>query len=243
MKALILNSGIGKRMGEITKTHPKCMTELIDDETIISRQLKLLEEVGVEDVVITTGPFEDKLIDYVDCLGLNLNIRFVNNRLYDKTNYIYSIHLAKDDLEDDIVLMHGDLVFSKDVLEDVLSSETSCMTTSSTLPLPEKDFKAVIKDGKIKKVGVEFFTDAEAAQPLYKLNKADWMKWLNAINNFCDKGMTNMYAENALNLVSDFTDIRPLDVQDRLCGEIDNLEDLENMRNRLNEEKRHGKTR
>jgi hypothetical protein len=44
-----------------------------------------------------------------------------------------------------------------------------------------------------------------------------------------------MYAENALNLVSDFTDIRPLDVQDRLCGEIDNLEDLENMRNRLNE--------
>jgi len=42
MKALILNSGLGSRMGEITKTHPKCMTEILEEETIVSRQLKLL---------------------------------------------------------------------------------------------------------------------------------------------------------------------------------------------------------
>ena len=159
------------------------------------------------------------------------------------TNYIYSIYKAKDKLEDDIVLMHGDLVFSKDVLEDVLNSIDSIMTVSSTTPLPEKDFKAVILDGKIKQVGIEFFKDAQAAQPLYKLNKEDWLKWLSSINTFVEKGITNVYAENALNLVTNFTNIKPFDIEDRLCGEIDNLDDLESMRNRLLEEKHYGKTR
>ena len=49
------------------------------------------------------------------------------------------------------------------------------MTVSSTLPLPEKDFKAVIKNNKIDKVGIEIFNEAMAAQPLYKLKKEDWI--------------------------------------------------------------------
>ena len=243
MKALILNSGIGKRMGDITKNHPKCMTELNEEETIISRQLKMLEELGIKDIVITTGPFEDKLIDYVNNLNLDLNIKFINNDKFDSTNYIYSIYKAKEELEDDIVLMHGDLVFSKDVLDDVIRNSDSVMTVTSTVPLPKKDFKAVIEEGKIKQVGVEFFHNALTAQPLYKLNKEDWMKWLNSINVFVDKGLTNVYAENALNLVTNFTNIKPFDIENRLCGEIDNLDDLENMRNKLNEEKQYGKTR
>ena len=44
MKALILNSGFGHRMGDITKNHPKCMTEISNKETILSRQLRLIAE-------------------------------------------------------------------------------------------------------------------------------------------------------------------------------------------------------
>ena len=55
------------------------------------------------------------------------------------------------------------------------------MTVSSTVALPEKDFKAVIKDGEIKKVGIEFFDDALAAQPLYRFTKEDWETWLDSI--------------------------------------------------------------
>ena len=61
------------------------------------------------------------------------------------------------------------------------------MTVSSTLPLPEKDFKAVIHKNRIEKVGIEFFEDALAAQPLYKLNKEDWNVWLARIEEFCEK--------------------------------------------------------
>ena len=111
MKALILNSGLGHRMGDITKTHPKCMTEIAGNETILSRQLKLLSKVGIKEIVMTTGYFDQILIDYCKSLKLPLKFHFVNNPIYATTNYIYSIYCARNELEDDIVLMHGDLVF------------------------------------------------------------------------------------------------------------------------------------
>ena len=183
--------------------------------------------------VITTGPFEEILIDHCKSFDLPVEYSFVNNPVYDKTNYIYSIYLAREVLEDDIVLIHGDLVFEQSVLQDLLQEKESCMTVSSTVPLPEKDFKAVIEGGKISKVGIEFFDHALAAQPLYKLNKADWMVWLDQIVRFCEGGQVKCYAENAFNEVSDSCSIYPYDVKDRLCREVDTPQDLESVRSIL----------
>ena len=186
MKAVILNSGLGHRMGVITKEHPKCMTEISAHNTILSRQLRQLVSFGIEEVVMTTGYYDKVLVDYCNALHLPLKYTFVNNPIYDTTNYIYSIYCAKEHLkDDDIILMHGDLVFENLVMEAVVESENSCMAVSSTLPLPDKDFKAVIKDGQIEKVGIEFFDNAMAAQPLYKIKKEDWLVWLANIEKFC----------------------------------------------------------
>ena len=228
MKALILNSGLGHRMGVITKEHPKCMTEISYRNTILSRQLRLLVSFGIEEVVMTTGYYDQILVDYCDALHLPLKFTFVNNPEYATTNYIYSIYCAKEQLkDDDIILMHGDLVFESQVMEAVIDSETSCMAVSSTLPLPEKDFKAVIKNGKIEKIGIEFFDDAMAAQPLYKIKKEDWLVWLANIERFCEADNRKCYAENAFNEMSDQCKIYPCDVKDMLCAEIDTPEDLE----------------
>ena len=227
MKAIILNSGLGSRMGVITTDHPKCMTEISFKNTILSRQLRQLVSFGVEEVVITTGYYDKVLVDYCESLHLPLEFTFVNNPLYDKTNYIYSIYCAKEQLkDDDILLMHGDLVMESLVMEAVIDSPVSCMTVSSTMPLPEKDFKAVIKDGKIEEVGIEFFENAMAAQPLYKILKEDWLVWLKNIEKFCDADNRKVYAENAFNEVSDQCKIYPCDVKDMLCAEIDTPEDL-----------------
>jgi len=150
MKALILNSGLGHRMGVLTSEHPKCMTEISKTETILSRQLKLLADAGIREVVMTTGYFDDVLVNYCNSLKLDLHITFVKNPVYDQTNYIYSIYCAREFLDDDIVMLHGDLVFEASVLEDIVNNVDSCMTISSTLPLPDKDFKAVVKDGEVK---------------------------------------------------------------------------------------------
>ena len=139
MKALILNSGLGSRMGVLTSEHPKCMTEISPRETILSRQLKQLADAGIREVVITTGLFRDALIAYCESLDLPLSFTFVHNPEFRETNYIYSIYCAREALDDDLLLMHGDLVFENEVLDRLLACETSCMAVSSTLPLPEKD--------------------------------------------------------------------------------------------------------
>jgi len=236
MKAVILNSGMGTRMGVLAGSQPKCMTEISARETILSRQLRQISDAGIQDIVITTGPFPGVIEAYCRGLDLPLSYTFVLNAQYDKTNYIYSLYLAREYLTgEDILLMHGDLVFEDSVLYDVLESPGSRMTVSSSLPLPEKDFKAVTEDGLIKNVGVEFFENAVTAQPLYKLERTDWDVWLSEIISFCERGDVRCYAENALNAVSNRTHIEPLDFGDRLCAEIDTPEDLDHVSSLLHE--------
>ena len=110
MRALILNSGLGTRMGDLTTNHPKCMTEITEKETILSRQLRQLAEANISEVIITTGPFDNILVNYCQSLDLPLSITFVKNPKYQNTNYIYSIYCAREYLHDDIILLHGDLV-------------------------------------------------------------------------------------------------------------------------------------
>lgn len=238
MISLILNSGLGTRMGVLTSEHPKCMTEISATDTILSHQLRQIASAGITEVVMTTGYYDSVLVNYCNSLELPLHFTFVKNPVYDKTNYIYSIYCARDYLDDDIILMHGDLVFENEVFDKVVSSDSSCMTVSSTLELPEKDFKAVVNNEMVQKVGVDFFNDAMAAQPLYKLKRDDWKKWLDSIVAFCesdDEGKRKVYAENAMNELNGECNISALDVQDMLCAEIDNPEDLAVVSNKLKE--------
>ncbi len=226
MKGLILNSGLGSRMGVLTSEHPKCMTEISAAETILSRQLRMLAEAGVNEIVMTTGLFDSVLVNYCNSLELPLHFTFVKNPDYDKTNYIYSIYCARKYLDDDIILMHGDLVFEQEVFDMVVNNENSCVVVSSTHPLPEKDFKAQIVDGVVQKIGVDVYNDALEAQPLYKLKKDDWKKWLDKIIEFCENDNRTVYAENALNKLNGEANIFALDTKNLLCSEIDNPEDL-----------------
>lgn len=235
MKAIILNSGLGTRMGVLTSEHPKCMTEITSQETILSRQLKMLVEAGIEEVIITTGYYDGVLVKYCQSLDYPIKYTFVNNPIYDQTNYIYSIYCARDYLDDDIILMHGDLVFENEVFDRVIASPVSCMTVSSTIPLSDKDFKAQVADDMVLKVGVDIFNNAMQAQALYKLFKGDWKKWLHKIVEFCEGGKLNVYAEDALNELDGSANIYALDIKNLLCAEIDDPGDLAVVSTKLKE--------
>ncbi|MCM1256273.1 MAG: phosphocholine cytidylyltransferase family protein [Roseburia sp.] len=233
MKALILNSGLGSRLGAATKNHPKCMTKLSEGETILGRQLGMLHKAGVENIVITTGFFDRVLMDYCDSLEVPEKIEFVHNPVYGETNYIYSIYCAREKLKDDILLLHGDLVFEQEAINCIVNSDVSCMAAAPQKTLPEKDFKAVVLEGRIVKIGVECFENAVAVQPLYLLKKKDWKIWLESICRFCEAGKRNCYAEDAFNEVSDHCFIYPKDVGDLLCQEVDDQKDLRQVRDML----------
>ena len=241
MIGLILNSGMGSRMGESSKHHPKCMTELLDGETILERQLHILKEAGLSNVVMTTGKFDKVIQDRCRASEPDLNFIFVNNPVYADTNYIYSIYLAREALlDDDVLLMHGDMVFTADIIREMIAEKHSCMAVCREQELPQKDFKAVFKypsdqkeNNPICEVGIDCFENACAAQPVYSLKRKDWGIWLRKIEEFCEHDNVKCYAENAFNEVSDQCIIYPFEVGMRICAEVDTPEDLERIKKQL----------
>ncbi len=227
MIALLLNSGLGSRMGDETRLHPKCMTEIAPGETIISWQVKLLERAGIHEAVVTTGHLNDMLESYLLSLDTQVQFRFVHNPRYAQTNYIYSMHLTRELLVgQDVLSLHGDLVLHPAVMDMLMAHPGSAATVDTTLPLPEKDFKGQLCGGMLKAVGVGLFgEDCVALQPAYKLEAAEFAKWMDAIADFIGRGEEKCYAENAFNASWPEIAIHPMDVQGLLCAEIDNQED------------------
>lgn len=229
MQAIILNSGKGSRLKELTANSPKGLVSLDEDATLLSRQVDLLLSCGVNDIIITTGYLEEQFKAYLEKKYPGLIIRFVYNDLYASTNYIVSLdRLHAIDFDDSLLMMHGDLVFSREVLQALIDQSSSSVVIDTAAPIPEKDFKARLgSDGLVKEIGINVFgDDCFACQPLYKLTGEDWKKWQQAIRSFCDAGQTCVYAENALNSLLEHLSIKAYDVKGRLCMEVDNKEDL-----------------
>lgn len=226
MKAIIFNSGLGHRMGDETRTHHKSMTLLKNGETIFHRQIRLLSAEGVKDFIVTTGPFEEQLKAEAATFP-GLNFTFVRNDIYDQTNYIYSMYLAREEINDDMLFLHGDLVFSRKLVHDVLNSpEKNTATVNFTKALPEKDFKGRVQDGKVLEVSIKIFDeDCFAFQPFYKLEKATASAWVGKVVEFIHKGENKCYAENALNEIFPALNIRAFAYEDYYIDEIDNMDD------------------
>ena len=226
MKAIIFNSGLGNRMGDLTQHQHKSMTRLLSGETILHRQLRLLSEAGIRDFIITTGPFEDQLKAEAAKFP-ELNFTFVRNDIYNKTNYIYSMFLARDYIDDDMIFLHGDLVFNRKLLRDVLAcSDKNAATVNFKKALPEKDFKGRVIDGKVVEVSIKIFDDnCFAFQPMYKLEKATASAWVGKVVEFIHKGEDKCYAENALNEIFPALNIRAFSYENYFIDEIDNLGD------------------
>ena len=112
MQAIILAAGMGRRLGEYTKDNTKCMLP-VNGVRLIDRLLTQLSKQELNRVIIVVGYQRQNLIDYIgDRYDGQLKIEFVENPVYDKTNNIYSLALAKDKLqEDDTLLIESDLIF------------------------------------------------------------------------------------------------------------------------------------
>ena len=122
MQAIILAAGMGKRLKELTSNATKCMVE-VNGVTMIERALSQLDALQLNRIVIVAGYEGQKLIDYINTLGVQTRIEYVMNDVYYKTNNIYSLYLAKDYLvQDDTILLESDLIFEDAVLKRLLDN-------------------------------------------------------------------------------------------------------------------------
>lgn len=232
MKALILNSGEGKRLRPLTRYTPKALLK-IGEKTLLGYQINSLIETGVHDLIITTGPFENKIKEFVYRTYPNVNVVYVKNPKYRTTNYIYSMWLTKERIDDDIILLHGDLFFDKRLLKKLIDAKYSnCVFVNKMIEPPDKDFKAVIRDNRVIKIGVGFYgIDVYFLAPMYKFSRLDFLYWLEEIENFIRKGKMDIYAETVFNEISDRIVLHSLYFDNEVCLEIDTKEDLKLARN------------
>ena len=230
MKAIILASGIGKRLRPLTNDKPKSLLN-INHRTILEYQLDILADCGIKHVVLTTGPFEHQVKNLLNGKYSDLTIDCVNNPKYDSTNYIYSLWLTKDFIDEDIILVHGDLIFPADLFKKMIDVKENVVLVNRIVKPPEKDFKAVIENDRVMKIGVDFFGENTFfCLPLYKFSKKDFLIWMNEIEKEIKKGNLNIYAEDVLNKISKDIMVKPLYFSNEFCMEIDTKEDLNKAR-------------
>jgi len=123
MHAIILAAGMGKRLKDLTKNNTKCMVK-VNGISLIDRLLHQLDGYGLEKIVVVVGYEREKLMEFISTLDINTQVEYVENPIYDKTNNIYSLALAKSYLlEDDTLLFESDLIFEKAVIDSIFYDE------------------------------------------------------------------------------------------------------------------------
>lgn len=120
MQAIILAAGMGKRLKELTKNNTKCMVN-VNGISIIDRMLHQIERKNINRIIIVTGYKWEQLKKFISTLQIRTPIVYIDNLIYDKTNNIYSLNLAKNYLcEDDSLLFESDLIFEESVIDVLL---------------------------------------------------------------------------------------------------------------------------
>lgn len=229
IKALILNSGLGSRLGDLTEHSPKALMRLGNGESIFERQIRLLLQSGIKDFVITTGPFPGMLEEVAEQFQpFGATFTFVNNPDYAKTNYIYSMYLAEKYLmdADTILILHGDLVFDRLFVSDLLAERDASVAPVVKTEQLGKDFKASLDGDRVLEISVSLRGECYAFQPFYKLDATFLISWMDSIRGFIEEGRSSLYAEEALNPLLAELYLKGFDCESHYISEIDDKDDL-----------------
>ena len=121
MQAIILAAGMGKRLKQLTNNNTKCMVK-VNGVTMIERMLSQLDKLNLSNITVVVGYKGKELQEYISTLNIKTKINYVENEIYDKTNNIYSLYLARHCLlQEDTLLLESDLIFEDSVLEKIVN--------------------------------------------------------------------------------------------------------------------------
>ena len=237
MQAIILAAGMGKRLKELTRNSTKCMVK-VNGVTLIDRMLHQIERQHLSRIIIVVGYEGQKLIDYIGTLGIQTPIIYINNPIYDKTNNIYSLALAKDWLvKDDTLLFESDLIFEDSVLETLVNDPRDTLALvdkyeswmdGTCVKLGEDDsIEAFVPGKKFKFSEIkEYYKTVN----LYKFSKhfseTHYVPFLEAYQAALGQ---NEYYEQVLRVITmlDDPEIKAKRLEGQRWYEIDDIQDLD----------------
>ena len=228
---------MGKRLGDLTKDNTKCMVK-VNGVPLIDRLLTQLSRFSLVKVIIVIGYEGKKLRDYIGQEYKGLAIEYIENSIYNTTNNIYSLSLAKQQLqEDDTLLIESDLIFEDSLFDMILNSpdpnvalvdkyETWMDGTMVHLDeennivnfVPKKTFKYSDVSSYYKTVNVYKFSKEFSRSKYVPFLEAYSIAWGN-----------NEYYEQVLRVITllDNTDLKALPLTGEKWYEIDDVQDLD----------------
>ena len=125
MQAIMLAAGMGSRLGKYTKDNTKCMLDVYG-KTLLERAIDSLLNANINKLILVLGYKKENVKKYIKETKLDekIEIEFIDNDIYDKTNNIYSLYLAKDKLiQDDTILLESDLIYDESVISELVNSK------------------------------------------------------------------------------------------------------------------------
>ena len=237
MQAVILAAGMGRRLGELTGDNTKCMLE-VNGVKLIDRALESLSLCNLSRIILVVGYKRENVKAYVGNSYNGIEIVYVDNPIYDKTNNIYSLYLAKDYLvAEDTLLLESDLIYESSVVKRIYENEypnlalvdkyESWMDGTVVVLSDEYRIKDFIskQDFKYSDIGNYYKT-----VNIYKFSKefsqSHYVPFLDA---YCQALGRNEYYEQVLKVISllDDSPLRALPLNGELWYEIDDIQDLD----------------
>jgi choline kinase len=230
MKAIILAAGVSRRLYPLTYELPKCLIA-VGDSTIIDRQLKTLQSLNINEVIIVVGYYRELIIDHVKNHFPDLTFKFVINHHYFETNTAYSLRLCNDFINNEtFLLMNADVLYPKEVLNRVINSDYSTVLAVDIKPCGREEVKVVEGEGnRLVAIGKELIEDNSLGEfiGVAKFSKEFSSKFMNSLDHLISSGGNSDYFEAAIHRLMSEHNIYYEDISDLPCIEIDFVEDLE----------------
>ena len=237
MQAIILAAGMGRRLRQLTEKNTKCMVS-INGERLIDRTLDALEGLDLRRIIIVVGYKSENLIRHIGERHDNIPIEFIQNRIYDKTNNIYSIALAKDKMEeDDTILLESDIIFNPEMLKVLVDNPypNIALVAKWASWMDGTVVKIDDKYNIVSMVPKEAFDFNETAEyyktvNIYKFSKEfAKLKYNPFLEAYCKSMGYNAYYEQVLNIITYISanEMKALPVRDLKWFEIDDIQDKE----------------
>ena len=237
MQAIILAAGMGSRLKELTKNNTKCMVK-VNGVTLIDRMLHQIEKNKIDRIIIVVGYKGEILKEYINSLDIKIPITFVENPIYNKTNNIYSLYLAREYLtKDDTLLFESDLIFEDNLITMLIDDPRP------TLALVDK-YEAWM-DGTCVKLDKNSNIDAFVPGSKFKYDEIDeYYKTINIYKfskNFSETHYVpfleayskalgnNEYYEQVLKVITmlDDSELKAKKINGEKWYEIDDVQDLD----------------
>ena len=220
MKIIILAAGIGSRLGN---PFPKPLTKLNNNKSIMQMMTENISYIFDTDMINLVVGFKKDLI-----MESFPNLTYVYNQYFDQTNTAKSLLKAvKKYRKESILWMNGDIVFDKNILirlKEYIDNDISFVAVN-TSKVAEEEVKYTVKDGSIKKLSKQVENGLGEAVGINFISATYIEKFIKRLEECRD----NDYLETAIE--KDGFIIKPVDISDFNCIEIDFEEDLKNANN------------